>query len=165
MSYTKNFKNRGHNLKLNYSWSDNLSDNIGNYNEPITDLKQRTNQNSDRYDQSIRIDYTHPFNENKGKLEIGYKRDYDKMNSSYEAEQLFDERWRVIPPSNTYDYYQDVHALYIQLGNKSGKISYQAGLRYEDTDFFANLIDTDETTSLNYSNFFPSAFITYEFRA
>ena len=163
MSYTKNFKNRGHNLKLNYSWSDNLSDNIGNYNEPITDLKQRTNQNSDRYDQSIRIDYTHPFNENKGKLEIGYKRDYDKMNSSYEAEQLFDERWRVIPPSNTYDYYQDVHALYIQLGNKSGKISYQAGLRYEDTDFFANLIDTDETTSLNYSNFFPSAFITYEF--
>ena len=78
-------------------------------------------------------------------------------------QQLFDERWRVIPPSNTYDYYQDVHALYIQLGNKSGKISYQAGLRYEDTDFFANLIDTDETTSLNYSNFFPSAFITYEF--
>ena len=163
ISYTKNFKTRGHSLKLNYSWSDNLSDNIGNYNEPLINLNQRTNQNSERYDQNIRLDYIHPFNENKGKFEIGYKRDYDKMKSSYVAEQLFDERWRNIPPSNTYDYYQDVNAFYIQLGNKSGKISYQAGLRYEDTDFFANLIDTEETTSLKYSNFFPSAFLTYEF--
>ena len=62
------------------------------------------------------------------------------MNSDYVAEQQFDERWRVIPPSNTYDYYQDVNAFYLQIGNQSGKLSYQAGIRYEDTDFFANLI-------------------------
>ena len=37
------------------------------------------------------------------------------------------------------------------------------GLRYENTDFFANLIETDETTKLKYSNFFPSAFATYKF--
>ena len=37
------------------------------------------------------------------------------------------------------------------------------GLRYENTDFFANLIETNETTKLKYSNFFPSAFATYKF--
>ena len=163
ISYTKNFKQRGHNLKLNYSWSDNDSKNFSSYNEPLVDLNQRTNQQSGRYDENIRADYTFPFNSNKGKLEMGYRRDYDKMNSNYVAEQLFNERWRIIPPSNTYDYYQDVNAVYLQLGNKSGNISYQFGIRYENTDFFANLINTNETTTLKYSNYFPSAFLTYEF--
>ena len=27
LSYTKNFSKRGHNLKLNFSWSDNVNDN------------------------------------------------------------------------------------------------------------------------------------------
>ena len=94
---------------------------------------------------------------------MGYRKDYDEMNSDYVAEQQFDGRWRVIPPSNTYDYYQDVNAFYLQIGNQSGKLSYQAGIRYEDTDFFANLINTNETTALKYSNYFPSAFLTYEF--
>ena len=33
---------------------------------------------------------------------MGYRKDYDEMNSDYVAEQQFDGRWRVIPPSNTY---------------------------------------------------------------
>ena len=49
-----------------------------------------------RYDQSIRLDYTYPFNNNNGKIELGYKREYDKMSSQYYAEQLFDETWRSI---------------------------------------------------------------------
>ena len=162
-SYTKNFKNRGHNLKLNFSWSDNISDKTTSYNEPDKRLEQKTIENSNRYDQNIRLDYTYPFNENNGKIELGYKRDYDKMNSDYLAEQLFDDIWRKIPPSNKYDYFQDVNSFYVQLGNKSKKLSYQVGLRFEDTNFFADLIETNETTSLKYSNFFPSAFLTYEF--
>ncbi len=162
LSYTKNFNKKGHNLKLDYSWSSNDSENLSSYNEPLINLNQRTNQISERYDQNIRVDYIYPFNSDKGKLELGFRRDYDKMNSNYKAEQLYDERWIIIPPSNTYDYYQDVNALYIQLGNQSGKFSYQLGLRYEDTDFFANLIDTQEITRLKYSNYFPSGFFTYE---
>ena len=93
LSYTKNFSKTGHNLKLNFSWSDNVNDNEGTYMQtlPRTNrtVEQRTKEDGDRYDQNIRVDYTYPFNENKGKLEIGYKRDYDKMNSNYLAEQLF----------------------------------------------------------------------------
>jgi len=162
-SYNKNFNNPRHNLKLNFSWSNSPNENTNNYNEPSENLKQRTNQNSERYDQSIRVDYTYPFNENKGKLEIGYKRDYDKMKSNYLAEQFGDGRWKRIPPSNKYDYFQDVNSLYTQLANQNGKISYQFGLRFEDTNFFADLIETNETTKLKYSNLFPSAFLTYEF--
>ena len=172
LSYTKNFSKRGHNLKLNFSWSDNVNDNEGTYMQtlPRTNrtVEQRTKEDGDRYDQNIRVDYTYPFNENKGKLEIGYKRDYDKMNSNYLAEQLFNngtssEEWRKIPPSNSYVYFQDVNALYFQIGNQSGKLSYQLGLRFEDTNFFAELTETNEITELKYSNFFPTAFLTYEF--
>ena len=104
-SYNKNFKKRGHNIKLNLSWSDNNSDNTSFYDEPNRNLSQRSFQEGTRYDQSIRLDYTYPFNNNNGKIELGYKREYDKMSSQYYAEQLFDETWRSIPPSNIYDYY------------------------------------------------------------
>ena len=56
ISYTKNFKKRGHNLKLNYSWSNNDSKNFGSYNEPLINLNQRTNQESGRNDENIRVD-------------------------------------------------------------------------------------------------------------
>ena len=161
-SYNKSFKKRGHNLKLDFSWSDNNSDNSSYYNEPPRDIRQRSFQDGNRYDQSIRLDYTYPFNDNNGKIEIGYKRDYDRMSSQYYAEQLFDEVWTSIPPSNIYDYYQDVNALYIQAGNKSGKFSYQLGLRFEDTDFYANMEEISRESNLKYSNWFPSAFFTYE---
>ena len=159
-SYTKNFKERGHNLKFDLSWSDNNSENNSNYNQ--SRIIQRSFQEGSRYDQSIRVDYNHPFNENKGKIELGYKRDYDRMSSIYYAEQLFDNVWQNIPPSNEYNYYQDVNALYLQAGNKTGNLSYQLGIRFEDTDFYANMESDNKETSLKYSNWFPSAFITYE---
>ena len=162
ISYNKNFNKRGHGIKFNMSWSDNNSDNTSYYDEPTRDLRQRSFQEGTRYDQSIRLDYTYPFNDNNGKIEFGYKRDYDKMSSNYYAEQLFDDTWGSIPPSNIYDYYQDVNALYVQAGNKTGKFSYQLGLRYEDTDFYANMEESNRETSLKYSNWFPSAFFTYE---
>ena len=85
------------------------------------DLSQRSFQEGTRYDQSIRLDYTYPFNNNNGKIELGYKREYDKMSSQYYAEQLFDETWRSIPPSNIYDYYQDVNAFYVTSGKQVWK--------------------------------------------
>ena len=167
-SYTKNFNKRGHNLKINFSWSDNTSDSNNLYEETNYNtsrvINQRSTQTSDRYDQSIRLDYVYPFNKEMGKIEFGYKRDYDKMKSDFFAEQLSpSSEWRRIPPSNKYDYYQDVNSLYTQFANQHGNFSYQLGLRYENTDFFANLIETNETTKLKYSNFFPSAFATYKF--
>ena len=91
-SYTKNFKKRGHNLKINFSWSDNTSDSNNLYEETNYNtsrvINQRSTQTSDRYDQSIRLDYVYPFNKEMGKIEFGYKRDYDKMKSDFFAEQL-----------------------------------------------------------------------------
>ena len=49
--------------------SNNDSKNFGSYNEPLINLNQRTNQESGRNDENIRVDYTLPFNSNKGKLE------------------------------------------------------------------------------------------------
>ena len=160
VSYTKNFKKRGQNFKVDFSWSDNDSENSSYYNEPR--LEQRSFQEGSRYDQNIRVDYTHPINDNNGKIELGYKRDYDRMASDYYAEQLFDNNWINIPPTNNYDYYQDVNAFYLQAGNKTGNLSYQLGIRFEDTDFYANMESDNQETSLKYSNWFPSAFLTYE---
>ena len=162
LSYTKNFEKKGHNLKFNFSWSDNISNNTGDYKESVRDLLQNSRSEGNRYDQNIRVDYTHPINDNKGKIELGYKRDYDKMSNNYNAGQWFDDsNYRTIL-SNVYDYYQDVNAFYVQAGNKTGKFSYQIGVRYEDTDFYAIMEEDNREQTLKYSNWFPSAFFTYE---
>ena len=162
LSYTKNFVKKGHNLKFNFSWSDNISNNTGDYKESVRDLLQDSRSDGNRYDQNIRVDYTHPINDNKGKIELGYKRDYDKMSNNYNAGQWFDDsNYRTIL-SNVYDYYQDVNAFYVQAGNKTGKFSYQIGVRYEDTDFYAIMEEDNREQTLKYSNWFPSAFFTYE---
>ena len=62
------------------------------------------------------------------------------------------------------EYNEYVNALYAQYGSKFGsKFSYLLGLRWEDSNIDVNLINRDEYNNKRYNNFFPSAFLTYEF--
>jgi ferric enterobactin receptor len=63
---------------------------------------------------------------------------------------------------NIFYYDENIHAAYGIVGNKTGKIAYQAGLRAEWTDVETTLEKTQETNPRTYYNFFPSAHITYD---
>ena len=63
---------------------------------------------------------------------------------------------------NVFVYDENIHALYGIIGNKSNKLSYQAGLRAEWTDVKTTLEETGEENPRKYSNLFPSAHLTYD---
>jgi outer membrane receptor for ferrienterochelin and colicins len=65
--------------------------------------------------------------------------------------------------TNELEYNEYVNALYTQYGSKVGKFSYLFGLRWEDTNIDVNLLNRGEYNNKKYNNFFPSAFLTYEF--
>jgi len=66
--------------------------------------------------------------------------------------------------TNNFKYQEIIHGLYTDFGSKIGKVSYQAGMRVEYSDVKSGLEIEGETKTSQYLNFFPSAFIGYDFQ-
>ncbi len=119
--------------------------------------------NSENEDQWLfQADYVHPiFSE--GKLEVGYRNTIRQIDNNYLVEEQEESGlWEPLPNfSNNFEYDENIYAGYLILSNKTGKWSYQGGVRVESTDITTHLIQTAEKNDKNYVNFFPSAFLTY----
>jgi iron complex outermembrane receptor protein len=68
--------------------------------------------------------------------------------------------------TNHFIYQETIHALYTNLNKQSGKLTMQAGLRYENTSYDANqrgnTMRKDSSFSRQYDGLFPSAMLTIE---
>jgi outer membrane receptor protein involved in Fe transport len=112
----------------------------------------------------FQADYTHPLNE-KAVLETGGR---ITLTGVYNDNQLFDfdpvvdDFVKLSSFSNIFQYQEDVYAAYGILKGKQGKWDWQAGLRAEQTNTQATLLEPEVTAFPNdYFSFFPSAFLTY----
>lgn len=110
----------------------------------------------------LQADYIHPFLK-EGKIEGGLRSSFRDMDNDYRVTQLTDGVWEPLPGlDNRFLYDEKIHAAYGIVGNKTGKVSYQAGLRAEVTDVTTKLVETNTVNARNYTNLFPSAHITYD---
>ncbi|WP_293313749.1 outer membrane beta-barrel protein [Pedobacter sp. UBA5917] len=114
---------------------------------------------------SAKADYIVRFGKNH-KLESGFKSSSIKTDN-IAAYQLFEGNnlSEDLNKSNHFLYQEDINALYSSFESKFGKFNAQAGLRYENTHYNAhqlgNSIRRDSAFSRNYSNLFPSGYISY----
>jgi len=130
------------------------------------DLLQRTYNEENRKEYTILVDYTQPIGEN-GKFEAGYRGGIRRIETRYSVEEFNNETsvWDTLQNlTNNFDYDEDIHALYASYGHDFNKISYQVGLRTEYTDVVTLLRTTNEENPRDYINFFPSAYLNYEFK-
>ena len=63
---------------------------------------------------------------------------------------------------NVFVYDENIHGAYGILGNKTNRVTYQAGLRAEWTDVTTTLEKTKEKNPRDYVNLFPSAHLTFD---
>ncbi len=67
--------------------------------------------------------------------------------------------------SNHFVYQENIQAAYASMDGKYHKFSFEAGLRYEHTDYtanqFGNSLQADSTVSRNYGGLFPSGYLSY----
>ncbi|WP_116787777.1 TonB-dependent receptor domain-containing protein [Flavobacterium psychrotrophum] len=169
-SFLKKFNKDGHELKIDASVSKNIDDADANISDMILnaadtsgDSYQRTknDQNEDRG--LVQADYTLPIGDN-GKFEAGYRGSFSTIKTDALAENLEGLEWVNNPNySNILEYKEKVNALYTQYGSKIGKFSYMAGLRWEDSNIDVNQLNLNDYHNKRYNNFFPSAFLGYEF--
>ena len=115
---------------------------------------------------SGRLDYAQPLN-NGIKLETGIKSSIVKTNNVSNFFNLSNNKWQndsVL--SNTFNYSENINAAYLNLNKKFGKWMVQAGVRLENTNYKglqSSLSQkSDSSFSRNYTNLFPTGFISYE---
>ena len=100
-------------------------------NDPLLIQQSEIVETNDNF--VIQADYAHPVFE-QGRWEVGLKSSIRNINNDYTVEEQEDGDWVALPGlTNQFDYDEDIYAVYSTLGNKTGKISYQVGIRFEGT--------------------------------
>ncbi|GGB77733.1 TonB-dependent receptor [Dyadobacter sediminis] len=174
VTYKKTFNRKGQEFTADVRYLDNWEKSDQFYNEDvfrpdgspsgIPHLLQRALNDETEKQLLFQVDYIQPFGKD-GKLEAGARSSSRDMTNDYAVtQQSSDGGWMPLENlTNDFLYEENINAAYGILGNKTGKFSYQAGLRAEWTGVTTELRQTREVNERNYFNLFPSVHVTYDF--
>ena len=170
-NYIKKFKKDGHKFTIDGAFSVNRdlenSNIYGNGILPIASFisSERTTNKQRQSRNLIQADYVLPFGK-QSQFEFGVRGNYATLISDYKVEEdlLGNNNFTINTQfTNTLEYKEYVNAAYTQIGTKIKKLSVLGGLRFEDSKIQINQLVTQDYNTKKYNNFFPSAFLTYEF--
>ena len=110
---------------------------------------------------SFKSDYSKPFK--NGTFEAGIKSSYVTNDNKVDYQrQLSDKSWVGDSRSNHFIYDENINAAYVNLNKKINKWSFQAGLRVENTIAKGHQLTNDSSFTRNFTDLFPTAFISYD---
>lgn len=134
-------------------------DPAGQVTDPTLLLKGHLPSVIDIY--TFKSDYVHPL-KNGAKIEAGIKTSFVKNNNEVDYKRLEGGKWEVDNRSNHFIYDENINAVYLNGSKQIKKWSFQGGLRLENTVAKGYQVTNDSTFKRNFTNLFPSAFISYE---
>ncbi|MBC7949374.1 MAG: TonB-dependent receptor [Chitinophagaceae bacterium] len=108
---------------------------------------------------SFKSDYTHPLK--NGRIEAGVKSSFVKNDNVVEYVRWDGAKWVGDSRSNHFIYDENINAAYLNGNTQVKKWSFQAGLRLENTIAKGYQVTNDSTFKRNFTNLFPSAFVSY----
>lgn len=168
-NFIKKFKKDGHKLSIDFSASKN-KENEGStisgkflesgafVSDETTSISQDQNRNL------IQLDYVLPINKDS-QFEAGFRGNYVNLVTDFKVQERITQTsdyTNITDFTNKLEYVENVSAVYTQFGSKIKKFSYLLGLRYEDSHIEVNQFVGNDFNTKKYTNFFPSAFVTYE---
>ncbi|MFC6877979.1 TonB-dependent receptor domain-containing protein [Flavobacterium myungsuense] len=171
-NFIKTFKKEGAKLTIDASFSQNRDKNnsniFGNQIVPIFNFisSERTTNLQSQNRNLIQSDYVLPIGKNS-QFEAGFRGNYLTLNTDFKVEEdvLGNNNFTINSNfTNIFEYVENVSALYSQFGSKINKFSYLFGLRFENSNIEVNQITLQDFNAKKYTNFFPSAFFTYEIK-
>lgn len=109
---------------------------------------------------SLKSDYVHPLKKG-GRIEAGMKSSYVKNDNLVNYIRWDGAKWVDDARSNHFIYDENINAVYLNANKQFGKWSLQGGLRLENTNAKGYQVNNDSSFKRNFTNLFPSAFISY----
>jgi outer membrane receptor protein involved in Fe transport len=175
--FTHKFANPGRQLSADVNYNigkgTNLTNIINSYfnqdgtaSAPSQRVRNTGKNENDQL--TVQVDYVNPIGENS-KIETGVRtfiQNNSNIFNAYAVGLVGDET--KLPLSNHYKYKEVVNAFYFTYSNKVNKLTYQAGLRAETSEFDGELVDRNQKFGYSYPEklkniwdaLFPSMFIT-----
>lgn len=109
---------------------------------------------------SLKSDYVHPLKKG-GRIEAGIKSSYVTNDNLVGYERWDQSKWINDSRSNHFIYDENINAAYLNANTQVKKWSFQGGLRLENTIARGRQVTNDSVFRRNFTNLFPSAFISY----
>lgn len=168
-NYTKTFKKKEQELSVSYRLDGNITQtdrDVARIGAPLTsDYDELLDNEGDNLEQTMSIDYTHPFSKNF-KLEVGTKAILRDIDSDYKYNVLENGAYNEDPlRSNLFNYDQDVASGYVSFNiNLKNKWSIVTGVRYEATSIKGQFRDDISPFDEEYDNWFPNFNISKQFK-
>ncbi|WP_282043087.1 TonB-dependent receptor domain-containing protein [Winogradskyella flava] len=172
VNYKLEFDKEGHNIEIEADH--NIFDNDIFTNNDFSGFGSRPDFDEftdiDRKRTEINLDYVNPLSETS-KLELGAQARLFENTINYNSDgRVLNESGNYIPTATNFNYERNIYSVYASYSMKKDKWSYQFGLRAETVNVDALALDTDLTTNAvtefpfenDYTQVYPSAFITYE---
>lgn len=117
---------------------------------------------------SAKADYEQNFK--KGRLGLGGKTSYVKSDNNFDR-YILDQPGKIRDRNNNFLYKENINALYVNYNRQFKAVMVQAGVRMENTNITGaskgvslvdgNDVSFDSAFDRNYTNFFPSAALTF----
>lgn len=127
-------------------------------------VQQRTNGDETYREARLDVDYERGLGD-AGKLEAGLRFNYDWQDNDYIVEELQNGEWirsqENIGAADNFRYLENVNAAYAIFNGELEPFTYQVGLRAENTRIESELDQSGNKSSQNYTNLFPSVFLSY----
>ena len=183
-NFEKRYDDEGHKLTADaqYSIDDETATTLIEENElqPDEELIAQDDivEVNDERDILLQADYVRPMGE--AQFEAGIRGSYENEVTDFRLKTLNENGELALDEdiSNIFDYDENVTAAYLQYGDKFGKFSFLAGLRFEHTQLKGKTTAIGDNSNLqeilgddidlnfdnNFANFFPTLNLTYEFR-
>ena len=109
---------------------------------------------------SFKSDYTQPLK--NGRFEAGVKSSIVTNDNKVDySRQLPDKTWSPDARSNHFIYDENINAAYVNVNKQFKKWTIQTGLRLENTMAKGRQVSNDSTFKRNFTNLFPSVFVSY----
>lgn len=172
LTYRRIFAQKGHEFTADIRYEDKTETEGSTFVETyfngegvalnVPNFDQRSNNTEGNERLNIKLDYVRPFSKDS-KFEIGGQSSFRTIDNDYVVKEILDGE-EIINPNftNQFIYTENINALYTSYGNKINKFSYQLGLRAEHSDVRTELVTTNEINDRQYTNLFPSAFVSYD---
>lgn len=146
--------------------SENRQNFENNYYNPDKTVSKKQTLLENYFPQDIqiysgKIDYIHPINATS-KLEVGAKSSYITTDNDALFQNRVDNQWlKNDTLSNHFVYKENINAVYANYRKKLNQWELQVGVRGEQTTSEGKQLTTNETSKRNYTQLFPTAYLSY----
>ncbi|QCR23703.1 TonB-dependent receptor domain-containing protein [Pontibacter sp. SGAir0037] len=175
LGYRRTFERKGQEWTADVTYFTRHEDEIDDFTQQTTirdglpiDLDptlQNTTAINGRSRLLLQTDYVHPINENS-RLEAGYRSSFQRIdndNMFYNINPETRAPQLNLNASNHFVYDEHIHAAYANYSNKISSLSFQVGVRAEQTNTVSDQRTQMQRVPNSYFSLFPSLFLTQEF--